>query len=212
MPLGLIVAVGLVAGGVLEEQAVRLATRAGALTEAELQVLSAVPAMEERRRVLVCRQYRGWVSVPSGAGWLGWRVGGRAQPQRSPAAPGASSATPSPDKIRRRPQRRTRGSDAALAGKAQLRAHCPSHSCRRGCADRAPSWSLAVRSEDDQRDVGGASAEELLERVDVLEAYAVLERVYVDAGAADRHEVERCLVLGLVVACLLVCVLMLSPL
>ena len=89
LPLGLVVVVGLVAGGVLEEQVVRLVTRAGALTEAELQVLSALPVMEERRRVLVCRRtagvvapvvimgkftvvsaalvealYRGWVSVP----------------------------------------------------------------------------------------------------------------------------------------------------
>ena len=53
LPLGLIVAVGLVAGGMLDEQAVRLASRAGALTETQLQMLSAVPVMEERRRVLV---------------------------------------------------------------------------------------------------------------------------------------------------------------
>ena len=87
--LGLFVAVGLVAGGVLEGSAVRLATRAGAPTDAELQVLSAVPGLGDRRRVLVYRRiagtaapvvmigpvtvvsaalvqalYRGWVSVP----------------------------------------------------------------------------------------------------------------------------------------------------
>jgi len=53
--LGMIVAVGLVAGGVLEGPAVRLATRASAPTDGELQVLSTVPDLWERPRVLVRR-------------------------------------------------------------------------------------------------------------------------------------------------------------
>ena len=56
--LGLIVAVGLVAGGVLEARAVRLATRASAPTDGDRQVLSTVPDLEQRR-VLVCRSTAG---------------------------------------------------------------------------------------------------------------------------------------------------------
>ena len=56
--LGMIVAVGLVAGGVLEGPAVRLATRASAPTDGELQVLSTVPDPWSGRRVLVCRSDR----------------------------------------------------------------------------------------------------------------------------------------------------------
>ena len=56
--LGMIVAVGLVAGGVLEGPAVRLATRASAPTDGELQVLSTVPDLE-RSRVLVRRSTSG---------------------------------------------------------------------------------------------------------------------------------------------------------
>ena len=51
--LGMILVVGLVAGGELEGPAVRLATRAGAPTDGELQVLSTVPDLGERHRVLV---------------------------------------------------------------------------------------------------------------------------------------------------------------
>lgn len=56
--LGIIVAVGLVAVGVLEGPAVRLATRASAPTDGELQLLSTVPDLE-RSRVLVCRSAAG---------------------------------------------------------------------------------------------------------------------------------------------------------
>ena len=53
--LGVIVMVGLLAGGVCEGLAVRLITRSGAATVAELQVLRTVPQLE-CSRVLVCRR------------------------------------------------------------------------------------------------------------------------------------------------------------
>jgi len=59
--LGMIVAVGLVAGGALEGLAVRLTTRASAPTDGELQALSGIPDMEPRR-VLVCRRSAGTAS------------------------------------------------------------------------------------------------------------------------------------------------------
>jgi hypothetical protein len=52
--LGMIVAVGLVTGGVLEGPAVRLTVRASAPTDGELQVLSTIPALAGIH-VLVCR-------------------------------------------------------------------------------------------------------------------------------------------------------------
>ena len=57
--LGMIVTVGLVVGDVLEGPVVRLATRASAPTDGELQALSTVPDVGERHRVLVCRSTAG---------------------------------------------------------------------------------------------------------------------------------------------------------
>jgi hypothetical protein len=59
--LGIIVTVGLLAGGMFERPAVHLKTRASAPTDAELQVLSTVPDLEPRR-VLVCRRPAGTAS------------------------------------------------------------------------------------------------------------------------------------------------------
>ena len=57
--LGLLVVVGLVAGGVLEGPAVRLVAHASGPTNSELQVLSTIPDLFERHRVLVTRSAAG---------------------------------------------------------------------------------------------------------------------------------------------------------
>ena len=74
------------------------------------------------------------------------------------------------------------------AESVEFGAHEPAE---RVVADTGDQGGAVAESGCGDRDVGGAAAEELAERLDVLEADADLQRVDVDAAAPDGEDVER---------------------